>query len=100
MEPLLKHPFITAFLDIHFSVLKKYRSQMKDSVAHLALILLLLEFSCTIFTTGFLAKTHHYLTGFGLVVGSLIIGLDSIAIIGLYTTLFDELLKKLLFHHT
>ena len=47
LEPLSKHPYITAFLDLHYSVVEKARSQMKDSVPHLALMILLLELSST-----------------------------------------------------
>ena len=42
LESLCKHPYITAFLDLHYSIVEKASSQMKDSVPHLALTLLFL----------------------------------------------------------
>jgi len=42
LKSLCHHPYITAFLDLHYSTVEKARSQMKDSVPHLALTLLFL----------------------------------------------------------
>ena len=47
LEPICKHPYITAFLDLHYSVAEKATDQMKDSGPHLALMLLLLELAST-----------------------------------------------------
>ena len=40
LEPICNHPYITAFLDLHYSVAEKATDQMKDSGPHLALMLL------------------------------------------------------------
>ena len=42
LKSLCHHPYITTFLDLHYSIVEKARSQMKDSVPHLALTLLFL----------------------------------------------------------
>ena len=42
LKSLCHHPYITAFLDLQYSIVEKARSQMKDSVPHLALTLLFL----------------------------------------------------------
>ena len=42
LKPLCSHPYITAFLDLHYSTVEKARSQMNESVPHLALTLLFL----------------------------------------------------------
>merc|ERR1712165_338942 len=36
LHPLCKHPYITAFLDLHYSAVKNGRMQMVDSIPHLA----------------------------------------------------------------
>ena len=41
LQPLCKHPYITAFLDLHYSTVKNARKQMVDSIPHLALMLVL-----------------------------------------------------------
>merc|ERR1711879_485902 len=57
LEPICNHPYITAFLDLHYSVTEKARAQMRDSVPHLALILLLLELASTM--NGRLCDEHE-----------------------------------------
>ena len=42
LKSLCQHPYITAFLDLHYSIVEKARSQMEDSVPHLALTLMFL----------------------------------------------------------
>ena len=57
LEPICNHPYITAFLDLHYSVTEKASAQMRDSVPHLALILLLLELASTM--NGRLCAEHE-----------------------------------------
>ena len=47
LQPLCKHPYITAFLDLHYSTVKNARKQMVDSVPHLALMLVLWNLTST-----------------------------------------------------
>ena len=93
MQPLCKHPFISAFLDIHYSPLKKLRTQVKDSVAHMTMIMLLLALSATI--RGSVEKNYYYeyLTGLGCFLLLLMMSLDLLSIIGLHTTWIDQLFQ-------
>ena len=91
MQPLCKHPFISAFLDIHYSPLKKLRTQVKDSVAHMTMIMLLLALSATI--RGSAEKNFEYLTGLGCFLCLLMMSLDLLSIIGLHTTWIDRLFQ-------
>ena len=91
MQPLCKHPFISAFLDIHYSPLKKLRTQVKDSVAHMTMIMLLLALSATI--RGSVEKNYEYLTGLGCFLLLLMMSLDLLSIIGLHTTWIDQLFQ-------
>ena len=90
MQPLCKHPFISAFLDIHYSPLKKLRTQVKDSVAHMTMILLLLALSATI--RGSVEKNYYYeyLTGLGCFLLLLMMSLDLLSIIGLNRNRSDQ----------
>ena len=47
-ESLCKHPYVSAFLDIHFSAMKKIESQLRDSVPHCTMASLLLEAMTTL----------------------------------------------------
>ena len=47
LRPLCKHPYITAFLDLHYSNVKNGRTQMRDSIPHLTLMLILLHLAST-----------------------------------------------------
>ena len=92
MEPLCKHPFVTAFLDIHYSNLKKYRAQAKDSMPHLVMIMLLLELSSTNVHQE-QQHTQYYVTILGTCFLILIFSLDVIALLGLQTPWIDKLLQ-------
>ena len=92
MEPLCKHPFITAFLDIHYSNLKKYRAQAKDSMPHLVMIMLLLELSSTNDHQQ-QQHTRRYVNVLGTCFLILIFSLDVIALLGLQTPWIDKLLQ-------
>ena len=48
LAQLCHHPYITAFLELHYSTVQKARTQMQDSVPHLALVLLLLVLVSTL----------------------------------------------------
>ena len=45
---LCKHPYVTAFLDVHFSSMEQLRAQMKDSLAHLVMMTLVFTFLATV----------------------------------------------------
>ena len=91
MQPLCKHPFISAFIEIHYSPLKKLRAQIKDSVAHLAIILLLLELAATI--PGSVKENHKYFTVLGSTLCGLMMALDLFSHIGLHTEWINKLFR-------
>ena len=91
LEPLSKHPYITAFLDLHYSVVEKARSQMKDSVPHLALMILLLELSSTM--GGRLCTDHENIFILAVPFFLMVATFDIISLVGLGTSLFDKVLS-------
>ena len=91
LEPLSKHPYITAFLDLHYSVVEKARSQMKDSVPHLALMLLLLELSSTM--GGRLCNDHDNIMFLAVPFFFIVATFDVISLIGIRTSFFDKVLS-------
>ena len=86
MSPLCKHPYITAFLDIHYSTLKKQRTQMRASnplLAQISLLMLLLS----------MLSEHKgsYINFLVVLIPCLyMIFLDGVSIIGLKTNLIDK----------
>ena len=99
-KKLCKHPYITAFLDIHFSVPKKVQSQLRDSVAHFAMMILLLE-------ANFILKqggndkpesftSHRYMSVIGIITLLVLMTLETISFIGLRTNLVSNLLQNTL----
>ena len=97
MEPLCKHPYVSAFIDLHYSQLKKIRSQMKDCVSHLAMMLLLLELASQLsekHAKSFLTSRQYYITATGIFIVTLLLLLDGISFIGLHTTWIDRVMKN------
>ena len=97
MQPLCKHPYITAFLDIHYSALKKIRSQMTDSVAHLAIMMILLELASIVGGDDSILKknnSYKYVTVFGVFALAILLLLDGVSAIGLHTPCLDWLLQN------
>ena len=95
MEPLCKHPYICAFLDLHYSALKKIRSQMRDSVVHLTFVMLLLELAAVIGgPESFLMQKHFYVSGIGTTFLVILSVLDCLSVIGLQTKWLDRLFQN------
>ena len=100
-KKLCKHPFITAFLDIHFSVPKKVQSQLRDSVAHFATMILLLEANF-IFNLNQgenddipeVKRSHKYMSVIGIIILLVLMALETISFISLKTNLVDNLLHN------
>ena len=42
LKPLCKHPFLTAFLELHYSFLRTIQTKMRDCVAQMAVMTILL----------------------------------------------------------
>ena len=91
LKSLCKHPYVTAFLDIHYSTVEKARSQMKDSVPHLALSLLLMVFVSTM--PGSLHNNYDNVLIWAILVCCIVLSLDILSLIGLNTPLFNYWLR-------
>ena len=83
LEPICKHPYITAFVDIHFSVLQKIQHQLRDSVPHFVLMLFLLQIS-TIYNLHSHSKSK-YGTWIASIILTILLVLEGITFIGLNT---------------
>ena len=87
LSSLCKHPYVTAFLDIHYSTMEKARSQMKDSVPHLALSLLLLVLVSTM--PGPLHNNEDTVLILSSMLCFVVFTLDLLSLIALSTPIFD-----------
>ena len=95
LKSLCHHPYITAFLDLHYSTVQKTRSQMQDSVPHMALVLLLLVLVSTLKEH----LKHNYENELWLATFpfALVFVLDIISVIGLKTQWINKKMDNSLF---
>ena len=97
LQPLCHHPYITAFLDLHFSAVQKARSQMQDSVPHLALTLLLLVLVSTL--PGQLNMKYENVLWLATLPCLLVLVLDTISMIGLKSQWISNSMENSLYKH-
>ena len=90
---LCKHPYISAYLDIHFSTMKKIQSQLRDSVPHCTMMSLLLEATSNLEEkNGSNRQMQKYTIAITTVILAICLLLESISLIGLKTQCLDHLL--------
>ena len=98
-EPLCKHPYVSAFLDIHFSSMKKIQSQLRDTVPLFTMMSLLLEATSTLE-----ADDHEKLSKYSTVISCTILVvllmLEAISWIGLKTEILDKIAGRHLLKET
>ena len=92
LEPLCKHPYITAFLDLHYSTVKNARKQMVDSIPHLALMLVLGQLASTM--PGHLHDNYENLLILALLPFGSVILMDVVSLLGEKTELINQCLKN------
>merc|ERR1719312_2229880 len=92
-EPLCKHPYVSAFLDIHFSSMKKIQSQLRYSVPLFTMMSLLLEATSTLEADDH-KKLSKYSTVISCTILVVLLMLEAISWIGLKTQWFDTILDR------
>ena len=95
LAQLCHHPYITAFLELHYSTVQKARTQMQDSVPHLALLLLLLVLVSTL--DGDLHQNYENVLWIATFPCALVLVLDTISFIGSKTQWINKKMGNSLF---
>ena len=92
LRPLCSHPYITAFLDLHFSIRKHSRALTMRAVTRLATIFLLTRLESTM--PGYLKDHPEDMKIFALPLVTLVVGLDLVFFIGMNRKAGAWMVKK------